>query len=392
MRHALAGPVGAGGGSGGSGGSGWLGQSAVKTQRLADRLEARRPQEETTTTKKKKKKKKKKPPPYSTYTRRAGRQHFNRFINEPSSRKEGGGGGSGGGYQDMFERARGGAARPPLAADTERERDELKHPPPTRMMRPSPLLSPSSSPPATAAMATTSLAAIVAAENDGADGADGADGGGGPNALAQLGALFQCAWEGVVAHETGMPRPAPRLLLGSGGGGAASGGPLLYEQLSFLQGKISSTLLDCGATGSGGDAADPLPGGADDVRDSMATAIRGQSLGRSRVARYLMAADKNASSSSIDWEDVRAIQAERQRTTTESQRRRIAGIRNERKIVYRRLLDFYRHRMKVEGFRVGDKAEEGESDGEEAARRRRSSSSSSGEEEGGSERGEEEEG
>ena len=350
----------------GGGFDGWLSRSAKKTQRLADRLEARRralqdreldgctfqpemiarrggtqlrvdadrQQARMTTTKmklkkKKKKKKKKIQMPMSYYVRA----------------RTGGGGSDatpsrdGRGYQEMFEATR---------QEQVNQASAPIHPTPA----PSPLLSPSSSPsplspppPFPASLppttATTSLAAIVA---DG-EGSSQSSARKSRQTLVTLGSLFQCAWEGILSHRTGIPRPVPRLL------DLATDDPLRKE-LSFLQGKISATLVDHGGEGDGGGVYQ-LSG----PDQTLGIGIRGQSLGRSRLAKYLSA---ERAPSSIDWEDVRAIQAERERATAEAQRERIASVRKERERVYHRLLNFYRHRMKAEGFHVGERGESGE--------------------------------
>eukprot|EP00946_MAST-07B_sp_MAST-7B-sp1_P002811 g2811.t1 len=352
---------------------GWLSRSARKSKRLADRLEEKRramyereldectfqpelvargsvarAESGSQKVRKKKKKKKKKELPPSYY------RSFRGNGTAPRNHS----------YQDMFTRTRR-AVRSPnssSARDEGGEKEEQKRqqqqqqqqqsqldeanlfrltgsagehshtltrPP---LLEPSPLLPPSSPPPLPSQLdeislrssppsQTKSVVSAVVTETPVPSESS--------KNLAQLGSLFQCAWEGIISHESGVPRPAPHIL------GTESAAP--PKELSYLQSKISSTLANRDESGEahGGDS------------DAAGQTVRKQSLRRSRLSRYL--AD---TSSSIDWEDVRAIQAERQRATTDAQRKRIQGMRREREKVYRRLLNFYRERMSVEGFQV----------------------------------------
>ena len=120
--------------------------------------------------------------------------------------------------------------------------------------------------------------------------------------------------EGIISHESGVPRPAPHIL------GTESAAP--PKELSYLQSKISSTLANRDESGE-------AHGGDSDAQDK-------QSVNKAFVvplSRHL-AALRPLLTGRCPRNSGRAAASYYQ------QRKRIQGMRREREKVYRRLLNF----------------------------------------------------
>lgn len=328
---------------------GWLSRSAEKTRALADRLEKKRRQlykeeMEGCTFK-----------PKIITKRTIGRTPAPR-LNGGSTAAETtplvGGPDAVDSYALMFERARqaaggqstrtssnqvhtaNGEMAPGTGVDVQQS-DSLQVPNPRKTLEPSPLLSPSTSPHDAPPLKLKPFAAqsdgvtpitstATLSKGDGRTSAFPAAVNYQDTGLVEIGELLRCAWEGVLSHENGMPRPPPRLTERMR---EVDSGLSIDKEVIFLQDKITSTL--------------------EPDRSSEDEMVRNQSLSRPLLLKYL--ADN---ASSIDWQDIRAIQTQRQRDIEEAQREQISNIRKKRDSVYRRLLSFYRKRMIHEGFKV----------------------------------------